>query len=326
MVNVAVSGATGMVGRNVLNILEERNFPIDQLFLFASSKSAGEKIIFKEIEYEVEELNEKALDKPIDILFFASGGDISLKYAPIAQEKGIVVIDNSSVWRMDKDVPLVIPEVNADALENHKNLIANPNCSTIQSILPLKPIHDKYGIKRIIYSTYQAVSGSGVGGINDLVNGGTSTYAYEIKNNVLPHIDDFLENGYTKEEMKMINETNKILNDDSIRITATTVRVPVIHGHSVSCNLELNNEYELEDIFEILDSYPGVKVYDDLENLIYPMPSMAEGTDEVYVGRIRRDFSIDNGLNLWIVSDNTRKGAATNSVQIAELLLDNFKN
>lgn len=322
MYKVGVAGATGMVGRNMLNILSERNFPIEELFLFASEKSSGQKISFKDKEYMVETLDEKSFDRDMDIVFFAAGGDLSYKYAPIAKKKGILVIDNSSVWRMNEEVPLIVPEVNGDAIKDHQGIIANPNCSTIQSVLPLKPLHDEYGIKRVVYSTYQAVSGSGLKAIEDLKNNEANVYPHKITNNILPHIDSFLNNGYTKEEMKMIDETKKILNDKDIKITATTVRVPVIHGHSVSCNIELNSEFNIEDIFKLLESFPCITVYDDLDNLVYPTPLMAEGKDDVYVGRIRRDFSIENGLNLWIVSDNTRKGAATNSVQIAELLLE----
>lgn len=323
MVNVGVSGATGMVGKNILAILEERNFPIEKLYLFASERSAGEKINFRDRDYIVEELTEEFLkNTDMDLLFFASGGDISYKFAPIARDNGIIVVDNSSVWRMSEEVPLIIPEVNPNAIKNHKNIISNPNCSTIQSVIPLKPLHDEYGIKRIVFSTYQAVSGSGIEAINDLKNNEKNVYPYNITNNVLPHIDEFLDNGYTKEEMKMIDETKKILNDKDLKITATTVRVPVVHGHSVSCNIELNSDFNLDDIYKLLESFPGIKVYDDTGSLKYPMPLMAAGDDHVYVGRIRRDYSLENGLNLWIVSDNTRKGAATNTVQIAELLLD----
>ena len=327
MVNIGIVGATGMVGRNFLKIMEERNFPVNNLYLFASSKSQGTIIKYNNKEYVVEELNENSFDKPLDILLFSAGGDISKKYAPIAKNKGIIVIDNSSAWRMVDTVPLVIPEVNPEAIDNHQGIISNPNCSTIQSVIPLKPLKDKYGLKRVVFSTYQAVSGSGVGGLKDLEKGieGPSyhnKYPYPIAYNVLPHIDDFLDNGYTKEEMKMIEETKKILNDDSIKITATTVRVPVRHGHSVSANIELEKSFDLEDIFELFRNSKGIKVLDDINNNLYPMPIIAEGTDKVYVGRIRRDYSIENGLNIWIVADNSRKGAATNTIQIAELLLN----
>lgn len=328
-VNIAVVGATGMVGRNFLKILDERNFPINNLYLFSSEKSAGSKLIFKGKEYEVEVLTEESFKRDIDIALFSAGGAVSKKYAPIARDNGVIVVDNSSAWRMDKDIPLVIPEVNPEDISWNNGIIANPNCSTIQSVVPLKVLHDAFKIKRIIYSTYQAVSGSGMGGIKDLENGINGEehkkYPHQIAYNCIPHIDDFMENGYTKEEMKMIDETKKILNDDSIRITATTVRVPVKYGHSVSINIEFENAFELEKVFELLQNADGIIVQDDLEKFIYPMPINAEGTDKVYVGRIRRDYSIDNGLNLWVVADNTRKGAATNAVQIAELLIKNLK-
>ena len=329
LVNIAVVGATGMVGRNFLKILDERNFPINNLYLFSSEKSAGSKLIFKGKEYEVEVLTEESFKRDIDIALFSAGGAVSKKYAPIARDNGVIVVDNSSAWRMDKDIPLVIPEVNPEDISWNNGIIANPNCSTIQSVVPLKVLYDAFKIKRIIYSTYQAVSGSGMGGIKDLENGINGEehkkYPHQIAYNCIPHIDDFMENGYTKEEMKMIDETKKILNDDSIRITATTVRVPVKYGHSVSINIEFENAFELEKVFELLQNADGIIVQDDLEKFIYPMPINAEGTDKVYVGRIRRDFSIDNGLNLWVVADNTRKGAATNAVQIAELLIKNLK-
>lgn len=319
--NVAVIGATGLVGSTILKILEERNFPIDHIYFLSSKKSAGNQIVFKDNEYTVEELNEDSFNKDIDLAFFAAGGTVSEKYANIAVDKGIRVIDNSSIFRMEEEVPLVVPEVNPDEIFNSRGIISNPNCSTIQSVLPLKPLHDNFKIKRIIFSTYQAVSGSGLGGIKDLEDGQIEFYPYQIQGNALPHIDSFLENGYTKEEMKMINETKKILKDDSIKITATTVRVPVKHCHSVSVNLEFERTFELEDVYKVLEQFDGVIVKDDVQNNKYPMPLDVEGSDKVYVGRIRRDFSLDNGLNLWIVADNIRKGAATNAVQIAELLI-----
>lgn len=325
MVNIGIVGATGMVGRTFLNIMEERNFPVDNLYLFASAKSKGTIIDFNNKEYKVEELNEKSFDKPMDMVLFSAGGNISKKYAPIAKEKGIVVIDNSSAWRMEDWVPLIVPEVNGDSIDEHQGIIANPNCSTIQSVVPLKPLNDKYKLKRVIFSTYQAVSGSGVGGLNDLEKGLSSPYhnkyPHPIAFNVLPHIDDFLDNGYTKEEMKMIEETRKILKEPNLQITATTVRVPVKYGHAVSANIELEKDFELKDIFNLFKNSNGIEVLDDPVNNIYPMPILAEGKDKVYVGRIRRDFSVKNGLNIWIVADNSRKGAATNTIQIAELLI-----
>ncbi|AKA68814.1 aspartate-semialdehyde dehydrogenase [Clostridium scatologenes] len=326
--NIAIVGATGMVGRTFLKVLDERNFPIDNLYLFASKKSAGSKIEFKGKEYIIEELNENSFKRDIDIALFSAGGDISKKFAPIAKENGVIVVDNSSAWRMDKDIPLVVPEVNPEDVNWNTGIIANPNCSTIQCVVPLKVLHDAFKIKRIIYSTYQAVSGSGVGGIKDLENGikgeAPNKYPYQIAYNCLPHIDVFMENGYTKEEIKMIEETKKILNDYDLKITATTVRVPVRYGHSVSINLEFEKPFELDKIFELLGNADGIILQDDVKNTVYPMPINAEGTDEVYVGRIRRDFSIENGLNLWVVADNIRKGAATNTVQIAEVLVKNI--
>ena len=319
--NVAVIGATGLVGRKILEILEERKFPIQNLHLLASKKSENEKVIYNNQEYRVKVLSEDSFNEDIDIAFFAAGGGMSEKYIPIAVANGIVAIDNSSVFRMDPQVPLVVPEANPESIKNHKNIIANPNCSTIQCMPPLKPILDKYGIKRIVFSTYQSVSGSGTKGLRDLDEGLAEFYPHSIIGNVLPHIDVFLENGYTKEEMKMVEETKKILGNDELKITATAVRVPVRFAHSVSVNLELKSEFDLEDIKELLKNTKGIVVKDDLENEQYPIPEDAEGRDEIFVGRIRRDFSLDNGLNLWIVADNIRKGAALNAVQIAELLI-----
>ena len=323
--NVAVVGATGMVGRMMLKVLEERTFPIENLYLFSSGKSKGTKITFCDKEYTVEELDEHSFDRKIDIALFSAGGDVSKIYAPIAKSKGTVVIDNSSAWRMDKDVPLIVPEVNPDDVKWQSGIIANPNCSTIQSVVPLVKLHERFKIKRIVYSTYQSVSGSGVGGIKDLEEGmkgqAPQKYPHPIAYNCIPHIDVFNEDGYTKEEIKMIKETQKILGDESIRVTATTVRVPVKYSHSVSINLEFEKPFELDDVFSLLKSTDGVVVVDDVKNNIYPMAIHAEGKDEVFVGRVRRDFSIENGLNMWVVADNIRKGAATNSVQIAELFL-----
>lgn len=324
-VNVAIVGATGMVGRTFLKVLEERNFPIENLYLLSSSKSAGSTVSFAGKDYIVEELKEEVFDRDIQIALFSAGGEISKIYAPIAASKGVIVVDNSSHWRMDPNVPLVVPEVNPEAVKNHNGIIANPNCSTIQAMVPLKPLHDKYKIKRIIYSTYQAVSGSGVRGIQDLekgINGEqNSFYPHPIAYNCLPHIDTFTDNGYTKEELKMINETMKILEDYNLKVTATTVRVPVKNGHSESINVEFENSYELSDLVSTLNNSPGVVVYDNPSINEYPTAVEFNDKDEVFVGRIRRDFSIDNGINLWVVADNIRKGAATNAVQIAELLL-----
>ena len=324
-VNVALVGATGMVGRTFIKILEERQFPIDNIYLFSSAKSAGTTVEFAGKKIIVEELNENSFDRNIQIALFSAGGSVSKKFAPIAASKGVIVVDNSSQWRMDPKVPLVVPEVNPESVKNHKGIIANPNCSTIQAMVPLKPLHDKYGLKRVIYSTYQAVSGSGVKGVQDLEDGvlgkPNKFYPHPIAFNCLPHIDVFEENGYTKEEMKMVNETKKILDDDNIKVTATTVRVPVRGAHSESINLEFNRPFKLEDIFTELKNTEGVAIVDNPSKNEYPLAIDAEGHDEVYVGRIRRDFSVDNGINMWVVADNIRKGAATNAVQIAELLL-----
>ncbi len=324
-VNVALVGATGMVGRTFIKILEERQFPIDNIYLFSSAKSAGTIVEFAGKKIIVEELNENSFDRNIQIALFSAGGSVSKKFAPIAASKGVIVVDNSSQWRMDPNVPLVVPEVNPESVKNHKGIIANPNCSTIQAMVPLKPLHDKYGLKRVIYSTYQAVSGSGVKGVQDLEDGvlgkPNKFYPHPIAFNCLPHIDVFEENGYTKEEMKMVNETKKILDDDNIKVTATTVRVPVRGAHSESINLEFNRPFKLEDIFTELKNTEGVAIVDNPSKNEYPLAIDAEGHDEVYVGRIRRDFSVDNGINMWVVADNIRKGAATNAVQIAELLL-----
>lgn len=318
-VNLAVVGATGLVGGTILKVLEERDFPLGNLYLLSSKRSAGSKLDFKGREYIVEELTEESFDREIDIGLFAAGGAVSQKFAPIAAAKGVRVIDNSSVFRMVEGMPLVVPEINPEDIKGEK-IIANPNCSTIQSVIPLKLLHDKYGIKRVVFSTYQAVSGSGLGGLKDLEEGKVEFYPHQIQYNALPHIDSFLENGYTKEEMKMIDETKKILKDDNIRITATTVRVPVKYGHSVSVNVELEKDFKVDEVKRELQSFQGLELYDDVENNVYPMAIDVEGRDEVFVGRIRRDYSLDKGLNLWVVGDNIRKGAATNAVQIAELV------
>ena len=324
--NVAVVGATGMVGQKMLQVLEEMKFPVNNLYPMASARSKGKTVKFGDKEYVVEELCDEAFDKDIDIALFSAGGSTSERFAPAAAKRGVIVIDNSSAWRMDPEVPLVVPEVNPEDLKRHKNIIANPNCSTIQAMVALKPIYDKYGIDRIVYSTYQAVSGSGVKGYKDLEEGVKGAenqfYPHPIAYNCLPHIDDFLDNGYTKEEMKMVNETHKILHDDNIRVTATTVRVPVYYGHSESINVETKKPFEIEDVKALFKDAPGCVLRDDPANNVYPLAREAEGTNDVYIGRIRRDFSIDNGINFWCVADNIRKGAAANAVQIALALIE----
>jgi aspartate-semialdehyde dehydrogenase len=323
---VAIVGATGMVGRTFLKVLEERDFPVDELYLFASARSEGITLAFNGKDYRVEKLTDNSFDRDIDLALFSAGGDTSKKYAPVAASKGVVVVDNSSAWRMEKDIPLVVPEVNPEAVKKHNGIIANPNCSTIQAVVALKPLYDRYGIKRIVFSTYQAVSGSGNKGIRDLADGlagkSPALYPHPIVNNCLPHIDVFLENGYTKEEVKMINETRKILGDDTLRITATTVRVPVEFCHSESINVELIRKFDLAELKECLEKGAGIKVVDDPRSNLYPLASTAVNTDTVYVGRIRRDESVESGINLWVVADNVRKGAATNAVQIAELVAE----
>ena len=324
--NVAVVGATGMVGQKMLQVLEEMKFPVNNLYPMASARSKGKTVKFGDKEYVVEELCDEAFDKDIDIALFSAGGSTSERFAPAAAKRGVIVIDNSSAWRMDPEVPLVVPEVNPEDLKRHKNIIANPNCSTIQAMVALKPIYDKYGIDRIVYSTYQAVSGSGVKGYKDLEEGVKGAenqfYPHPIAYNCLPHLDDFLDNGYTKEEMKMVNETHKIMHDDNIRVTATTVRVPVYYGHSESINVETKKPFEIEDVKALFKDAPGCVLRDDPANNVYPLAREAEGTNDVYIGRIRRDFSIDNGINFWCVADNIRKGAAANAVQIAFALIE----
>ena len=325
--NVAVVGATGLVGTMMLKVLAERHFPVNNLYPMASYRSAGKKVEFEGKEYTVEELKPESFDKDIDIALFSAGGGTSKTFAPEAAKRGVIVIDNSSAWRMDPEVPLVVPEVNPEDLKHHHNIIANPNCSTIQAMLPLKAIQDAYGIKRIVYSTYQAVSGAGVQAVADLKEGikgeAPKKFPYPIAYNVLPHIDDFLDNGYTKEEMKMINESHKILHDDTIAITATTARVPVFFGHSESINVELDKPFgNVEELKACMGAMKNCVVVDNPAELAYPMPIDAEGHDEVYVGRIRRDFSLENGFNFWCVADNIRKGAASNAVQIAESLAE----
>ena len=325
--NVAVVGATGLVGQTFLKVLKERNFPIENLYLYASARSAGKNVEFDGKEYTIIELNEENIREDIDIALCSAGGGISKEYAPKFKEKGAIVVDNSSAWRMEKDIPLVVPEANPEALGNHGGIIANPNCSTIQVMPVLKVLADKYGLKRVVYSTYQAVAGSGQKGIDDLeanLKGEPSKgYPHQIAFNLIPHIDVFLDNGYTKEEIKMVEETRKILGLPELKVTATCVRVPVRMGHAVSVNVELENPFELSDVIKAFEEKEGVVVKDNVKNNVYPMPIEAADTDEVYVGRIRRDESVENGLNLWVVADNIRKGAATNTVQIAETLIKN---
>ncbi|MGL5296588.1 MAG: aspartate-semialdehyde dehydrogenase [Culicoidibacterales bacterium] len=325
-VNVAIVGATGLVGQTILQVLAERGFPVGELYLFASTRSVGKHQLFNGQMYEVKALDEQSFHHPIDITLFSAGSEISKQYAPIAIDNGSFVVDNSSEWRMHKEIPLIVPEVNSHELKAENMLIANPNCSTIQCVVPLHVLHQHFKIKRIVYSTYQAVSGSGLLGITDLEQGLRGKehqfYPHQIANNCLPHIDQFMNNGYTKEEMKMIEETRKILDDPSIQITATTVRVPVTYGHSVSVNVEFTKAYELSNVVELLHQTQGIVVIDNPSEAQYPLASSVQGKDEVYVGRIRRDYSVENGLNLWVVADNIRKGAATNTVQIAELYVN----
>lgn len=329
---LALVGATGVVGREARKVLEEMKLPISKYVFLASSKSAGTKIEFMGKEYEVKELKEDSFDEGFDFAVFSAGGETSKKYSPIAASKGVIVVDNSSAFRMDKEVPLVVPEVNPDDISKNKGIIANPNCSTIQAVVPLKVLDDKYKIKRIIYSTYQAVSGAGKKGIEDLENGieeyknetkyELKKFAHSIFNNCLPDIDIALENGYTKEEEKMINETRKILGKPDLPVTATCVRVPVFNSHSESINVEFENEFELNDAVKALKEANGIIVQDNIENHEYPIPTSCSGHNEVYVGRIRRDFSVKNGLNFWCVADNIRKGAATNALQIVKYIIE----
>lgn len=328
--NVAVVGATGMVGGKFLEVLTERQLPVDNYYLFASAKSAGKKIDFMGKEHTVIELTKEnviSLKGKVDFALFSAGGGVSKEFAPVFVEAGAIVVDNSSQWRMYDDVPLVVPEVNPEDVKWNHGIIANPNCSTIQAVVALKPLYDKFGIKRVVYSTYQAVSGAGVAGYNDLkdgINGAApKKFPRPIAFNMLPHIDVFMEDGYTKEEWKMIVETRKILHDESLRVTATTVRVPVFYGHSESINVEFCKKCEKQDVVNALENFPGIIVMDDVKNNVYPTPLDAENHDEVFVGRIRMDESVDSGANLWVVADNIRKGAATNAVQIVELLIKN---
>lgn len=325
---IAVVGATGLVGTKMLEVLAERNFPVTELIPVASERSVGKQLEFKGKKYTVHSMEQAIAANP-QIALFSAGGDTSKEWAPKFAEAGITVIDNSSAWRMDATKKLVVPEVNADVLTKTDKIIANPNCSTIQMVVVLNPLHKKYKIKRVVVSTYQSVTGTGVKAVTQLMNerkDGSSAemaYKYKIDLNVIPQIDVFLDNGYTKEEMKMVNETKKIMGDDSIALTATTVRIPVMGGHSESVNIEFENDFEIHDIFEIIKNTEGVILQDDVKNQIYPMPMNAHNKDEVFVGRIRRDESQPKTLNLWVVADNLRKGAATNAVQIAEYLVKN---
>lgn len=323
---VAVVGATGLVGTVMLKVLEERNFPLTELIPVASEKSVGKLITYKGKQFPIVSMDTAIAMRP-DIALFSAGGNTSLEHAPRFKEAGTTVIDNSSAWRMDPIIPLIVPEVNAHVLSIDDKIIANPNCSTIQLVVALKPLHDKYRIKRVVVSTYQSVTGTGVKAVEQMmnerkgINDGEMAYPYQIDLNVIPQIDVFTENGYTKEEMKMINETRKIMGDESIRLTTTTVRIPVMGGHSESVNIEFENEFDLADVTSLLEKTEGIIVVDDIANLKYPMPKDAHEKDEVFVGRIRRDESMPNTLNMWIVADNLRKGAATNAVQIAEYLV-----
>ena len=333
--NVAVAGATGVVGNQMIACLEERNFPVKSLKFLASSRSVGRKLDFKGDSIDVEELTERSF-KDIDIALFSAGGSASEKFAPFAAQDGCVVIDNSSAWRMDPEVPLVVPEVNAHAIEQYKNkrIIANPNCSTIQMVVPLYPLHKKFKIRRIVVSTYQSVSGTGKKAIDELDSQTrgvlnfkafeNKVYPHTIAFNCIPHIDVFLDNGYTKEEMKMVYETRKILEDDNIGITSTTARVPVFYGHSESINVETEKKISAAEVKSLLEKMPGIQVVDDPRNNVYPLAIDATGHDSIFVGRLRDDESIPNGINMWVVSDNIRKGASTNAVQIAEVLAEKY--
>ncbi len=321
---VAIVGATGLVGGQMLQVLTERNFPVSELIPVASARSAGKKMSFQGKEYTVV-TPEQAIELNPDVALFSAGGSTSLEWAPKFAKAGITVIDNSSAWRMDPNKKLVVPEINADALTAEDKIIANPNCSTIQMVVALNPLHKKYKINRIVVSTYQSVTGTGKAAVDQLMNErngeeGPMAYKYKIDLNVIPQIDVFTENGYTKEEMKMVNETKKIMRDESIKVTATAIRIPVMGGHSESVNVEFENEFDLAEVRQLLEAAPGVIVVDDLEKQQYPMPKDAHNRDEVFVGRLRRDETQPKTLNMWIVADNLRKGAATNTIQIAEYL------
>ncbi len=323
---LAIVGATGLVGRTALKVLEEKSFPNFEYKLFCSKKSAGTKVKFMGKEYIANELTENSFDEGFNFAIFSAGGETSKKFAPIAASKGCIVIDNSSAFRMDKNVPLVVPEVNPDDIFWNTGIIANPNCSTIQAVVALKPLDDKYKIKRIIYSTYQAVSGAGVNALEDLHSQASynnlKKFSHPIYNNCLPHIDVFMDDGYTKEEHKMINETKKILGNENLKITATTVRVPIENCHGESINIEFEKDFNLDDVKQLLKNSKGIVLYDDITKDIYPIATVANGTDNVYVGRLRRDFSQPNTLNMWCVADNIRKGAASNAIQIMQKIIE----
>lgn len=323
---LAVVGATGLVGQEILKVIEERNVPFDELYMVASERSVGKEITFKGKSYKVISIPDAVSKKP-DIALFSAGGGTSLEWAPKFAEAGTIVVDNSSAWRMDPTKKLVVPEINGDVLRIDDRIIANPNCSTIQMVLALAPLHKKYGITRVVVSTYQSVTGTGKDAVDQMMDERVGkkpnmVYPYKIDMNVLPHIDVFQDNGYTKEEMKMVKETVKILGDESVKVTATCVRIPTMGGHSESVNIEFKHDFDLKDVIEILNNTEGVVVEDDVKNNIYPMPINAHGKDEVFVGRIRRDETQPNSLNMWIVADNLRKGAATNAVQIAEYVME----
>lgn len=323
---LAIVGATGLVGRTALKVLEEKNFPNFEYKLFCSKKSAGTKVKFMGKEYIANELTENSFNEGFNFAIFSAGGETSKKFAPIAASKGCIVIDNSSAFRMDKNVPLVVPEVNPEDIFWNTGIIANPNCSTIQAVVALKPLDNKYKIKRIIYSTYQAVSGAGVNALEDLHSQASynnlKKFSHPIYNNCLPHIDVFMDDGYTKEEHKMINETKKILGNENLKITATTVRVPIENCHGESINIEFEKDFNLDDVKQLLKNSKGIVLYDDITKDIYPIATVANGTDNVYVGRLRRDFSQSNTLNMWCVADNIRKGAASNAIQIMQKIIE----
>lgn len=327
---LAIIGATGLVGQEVLKVIEERNFQFNELYLVASSKSVGQSILFKNKSYTIKSIEEVCALAP-DFAIFSAGGGTSLEWAPRFAAMGTVVIDNSSAWRMDPDKKLVVPEINGNQITAADKIIANPNCSTIQMVLALAPLHEKYKLKRVVVSTYQSVTGTGKDAVQQMMDEragitGNKVYPHPIDLNALPHIDVFQDNGYTKEEMKMVNETRKILGDYSIGLTSTTVRVPTMGGHSEAVNAEFYADFDLQEVRQLLDNTAGIVVQDDPKNNVYPMPLFSQGKDEVFVGRIRRDESQANTLNMWVVADNLRKGAATNAVQIAEYLVKNPKD